>query len=240
LSPAESTQKSKSTGPRTPEGKAKVSRNATRHGLTGRVVVLPSEDMDAFHAFCVELMQSLAPETPLERQYAQTFCDTQWRLNHARSFEDSMLAVGHFEDNNPIDTGHPQVDAALAAGKLFREESKAFVNLTLYEQRLQRTLKESLRQLQELRAERIAARQAALDEAVALRNLYKMKGQSYDPAPQSAGSQFVFSTLEIETEAHRQYRRADAKKAKNNHYDLAAYNLCPMPEVLQTSMGSPN
>ena len=91
MSPSQSTQKSKSTGPRTAEGKARSSTNALRHGLTGRVIVLPSEDMDAYRAFCAELMADLAPETPLERQYAQTFCDTQWRLNRARSLEDSML-----------------------------------------------------------------------------------------------------------------------------------------------------
>ena len=85
------------TGPRTEEGKKKSALNATRHGLTGRVVVMPWEDMDAYMRFCAELMTDLAPETAVERQYAQTFCDTQWRLNRARSIEESMYALGHFE-----------------------------------------------------------------------------------------------------------------------------------------------
>jgi hypothetical protein len=140
MSPAQ-TQKSKSTGPRTPEGKARSSVNALRHGLTGRVVVLPSEDMDAYYAFCGDLIADLAPETPVERQYAQTFCDTQWRLNRARSIEDSMLSLGHFEAAGEIDADHPQVHAALTAARVFREDSKSFVNLSLYEQRLQRTSK---------------------------------------------------------------------------------------------------
>ena len=103
MSPVESTPQTKSTGPRTPEGKAIASHNALRHGLTGRVVVLPTEDMNAYRAFCKELMADLAPETALERQYAQTFCDTQWRLNRARSYEDSMLALGHFEHADSLD-----------------------------------------------------------------------------------------------------------------------------------------
>src|ERR1700691_1137600 len=180
MSPAQ-TQKSKSTGPRTPEGKARSCVNALRHGLTGRVVVLPSEDMNAYQAFCAELLADLAPETALERQYAQTFCDTQWRLNRARSIEDSMLSLGHFEAAGDIDTAHPEIHAALTAARVFREDSKSFVNLSLYEQRLQRTLKESLRQLQELQAKRIAAKQTALDAAVLQRNLHKMNGQPYDP-----------------------------------------------------------
>ncbi len=231
MSPTQSTQKSKSTGPRTPEGKRRSCVNALRHGLTGRVVVLPSEDMDAYHAFCAELIADLAPETPVERQYAQTFCDTQWRLNRARAIEDSMLSLGHFEAAGDIDADHPQVHAALTAARVFREDSKSFVNLSLYEQRLQRTLKESLRQLQELQTKRIAARQTDLDAAVLVRNLHKMKGQSYDASADQDGNQFVYSTAEIEAEARRQYRRADAENAKRFGYDRDSYREFPLKQA---------
>jgi hypothetical protein len=222
MSPAESTQSSKSTGNRTPEGKERSSLNALRHGLTGRIIVLPSEDLNVYQDFCKELLADLAPETPVERQYAQTFCDTQWRLNRARSLEDSMFALGHFEGANIPGIEQPEVQTALTAAKVFRENSKAFVNLSLYEQRLQRTQKEALRQLQELQAKRIAARQtAALNqaeaEAVALRNLHKMKGEAFVP---DAG-QFVFSATQIEQEAHRQNRRADAQNARAHHNNRA-------------------
>jgi hypothetical protein len=213
MSPAESATQSKSTGPRTPEGKERSSHNALRHGLTGRVVVLPSEDLSVYQAFCKELMADLAPETPVERQYAQTFCDTQWRLNRARSIEDSMLALGHFEGAAFPGVEQPEIQTALTAAKVFRENSKAFVNLSLYEQRLQRTQKEALRQLQELQANRIAARQLALNEAVALRNLHKMKGEPFVVEVGADAGQFVFSATEIEREAHRQNRLADAQKA---------------------------
>jgi hypothetical protein len=229
MSPAESNNQnpSKPTGNRTPEGKQRSSLNALRHGLTGRIVVLPSEDINVYHAFCKELIADLAPETPVERQYAQTFCDTQWRLNRARSLEDGMLALGHFEGATVPGIEHPEIEAALTAAKVFRQDSKSFMNLTLYEQRLQRTQKEALRQLQELQAKRIAARQAALDEAVALRNLHKMKGESFVPDP----NQFVFSTAEIEREAHRQNRHADARNARTHHYNLAAYRESPLQQA---------
>jgi hypothetical protein len=216
MSPAESTTNqnpSKSTGPRTPEGKARSSHNATRHGLTGRVVVLPSEDMNVYHAFCKELMADLAPETPLERQYAQTFCDTQWRLNRARSFEDGMLTLGHFEGAAVQGVDHPEIEAVLTAANVFRQDSKSFLNLTLYEQRLQRTQKEALRQLQELQSKRIAARQSALDEAVAIRNLNKTKGEPVEVTPDNPPGQFVFSTAEIEREAHPQTLHHDLRGA---------------------------
>ena len=67
----------KSTGPRTEEGKRRSAINACRHGLTGRVVVLPEEDLEVYKAFSKQLVDSLAPETPVERQSAQIFVDTQ-------------------------------------------------------------------------------------------------------------------------------------------------------------------
>src|SRR5271168_532589 len=77
---------------RTPEGKARSSLNALRHGLTARVVVLPSEDMDAYQAFSKEIVDSLDAQTPVERQFAQTVADNQMahqphpidRRRHAR------------------------------------------------------------------------------------------------------------------------------------------------------------
>jgi hypothetical protein len=198
MSPAEFTPQTKSTGPRTPEGKAVSAMNAMRHGLTGRVVVLPSEDMNVYRAFCKELMEELAPESPLERQYAQTFCDTQWRLNRARSYEDSMLALGHFEHADSLGVQDPQTLAALTAAKVFRDNSKAFVNLSLYEQRLARQQKEALRQLEELQTKRRAARQEteqAAKQAAAADQSNKMTS--------STTPEFVYSTAEIEREATR-------------------------------------
>jgi hypothetical protein len=146
-----------------------------------------------------------------------------------------MLSLGHFEAAGNIDAGHPQIHAALTAARVFRQDSKAFVNLSLYEQRLQRTLKESLRQLQELQAQRRAARQAELDAAVAQRNLLKMKGQPYDPTQHAAidksVARFVFSPTEIEAEARRQDRCADARHAQKFLYNIADYREVPFQHV---------
>src|SRR5277367_2333111 len=223
---AASPQPNQSTGPRTQEGKQRSALNALRHDLTGRTIVMPYEDMDQYHIFCKRLFQSLAPETPLEEQYAQTFCDTQWRLNRARSLEDSMLALGHSEEAGEIETEHPQVHAALTAARVFRDDNKSFLNLSLYEQRLHRTLDKTLRELKALQAERKAQRQAELDAAVAERNLMKMKarhGGHHAPVDPEPTGQFVFSTTEIEAEARRQFRLADAATAQRHHYNFENY-----------------
>jgi hypothetical protein len=150
-----------SRGPNSPHGKHRSSQNAMRHGLTGRVIVLPSEDMEAYQKFSRELVDSLHPATPMEMQFAQTVADTQWRLNRARTFEDGMLALGHFEAAGNFTADSPEIHAALTAAKVFRDHSKDFVNLSLYEQRLSRAHKEAYRQLRELQAARKAEREAA-------------------------------------------------------------------------------
>src|ERR1035441_6406046 len=65
------------TSNRTQAGKARSSMNALRHGLTARVVLLPSEDMDAYQAFSKEIVDSLDPQTPVARQFAQTVADNR-------------------------------------------------------------------------------------------------------------------------------------------------------------------
>ena len=198
MSPTQTNEQSQSTGPRTPEGKARSSMNALRHGLTGRVVVMPHEDLNAYNAFCADLMKDLAPEGPIETQYAQTFCDTQWRLNRIRSIEDSLFALGHCEEPGEIDTNHPEVHAALTAARVFRDNSKAFANLSLYEQRLNRTLKEALRQLHELQHKRREAESKREAQA-----RVKTRTIANKPSPNPA-PQFVFSTSQIASGSPRQ------------------------------------
>ena len=107
----------KSHGPTTPQGRARSKMNALRHGLTARVVVLPSEDMDAYNAFSKEIVDSLDPQTPVERQFAQTVADNQWRINRIRSIEDGMLCMGHFEAAGDFDYPSPEIHSAMTAAE---------------------------------------------------------------------------------------------------------------------------
>ena len=163
-----------STGPHTEIGKKTSSLNALRHGLTARVVVLPTEDLAAYQRFSAEFILDLGPETFAERQFAQTIIDTQWRLNRVRTLEDGMLSLGHFGPDGQTDYGHPEIHAALTAAAVWREHSQAFVNLSMHEQRLYRILKDASKSLEDLKAKRITARQTALDAARELHNMNHM------------------------------------------------------------------
>jgi len=155
-----------SNGPKSDRGKHRSSQNAMRHGLTGRIVVLPHEDMEVFKAFSKEIVESLNANSPMERQCAQAIADAQWRLNRARTFEDGMIALGHFEAEGNFTADSPEIHAALTAAKVFRDRSKDFANLALYEQRIGKAQKEAFRQLYDLQARRqaAAAMQPTLEE----------------------------------------------------------------------------
>ena len=58
----------KSTGPKTPEGKARARANAIKHGLTGAGVALPGEDQAAIEAEFLQAQEDFAPTTALGRK----------------------------------------------------------------------------------------------------------------------------------------------------------------------------
>jgi hypothetical protein len=205
-------------GAKTAEGKARSSMNALRHGLTARVVVLPTEDMAAYQAFSREIVDSLDAQTPVERQFAQTIADNQWRMNRIRSIEDGMLGLGHFEEAGDFEASNTEIHAAMTTARAFRDDSKAFVNLSIYEQRLHRTMKEALRLLKEIQTERRERFKADMDDAIRHHRTQEMKGLPFDPA------EFVYASHEIEREEGRRHRLHDAGIAEKACFNLAEYN----------------
>ena len=69
-----------STGPRTEEGKAKSSMNAVKTGLTGRTVLLPTDDIHAYYDHLDRHFAEFSPATDKEKALTQTIADTEWRL----------------------------------------------------------------------------------------------------------------------------------------------------------------
>jgi hypothetical protein len=225
----------KPTSGHTPEGKVRSSMNALRHGLTARVVVLPSEDMDAYRKFSTEMADSLDAQTPLERQFAQTVVDNQWRINRIRSIEDGMLGMGHYEAAGNFDANHPEIHAAMTAACAFRADSQSFVNLSIYEQRLHRSQKEALRQLRELQTERRALRKAEMDDAIRLLKTQQMKGLPHEPEPATKEKKFVYASVEIIAESARRDRLHDALTAEKANFNLDAYR--PVAPTILSSAG---
>ncbi len=84
-----------STGPQTPEGKGKVSRNAVRHGIYSDVPILPGlERAEDWQAHRAGVLQSLAPAGTLEQSLAERVALCLWRLKRVAVYETAVAAVG--------------------------------------------------------------------------------------------------------------------------------------------------
>ena len=77
----------RSTGPKTPGGKAASSMNALRHGLRARTVVLPGESREEFDRIHGALEDQYRPQNPRERHLVDQAAIAQWKLARAEAFE---------------------------------------------------------------------------------------------------------------------------------------------------------
>ena len=81
----------KSTGPRTPEGKARASRNNLRHGLHSRELVIPcgplAESSAQFEALRAAFHADLQPTTAYEAELVDRMARCQWLAIRAHRFE---------------------------------------------------------------------------------------------------------------------------------------------------------
>jgi hypothetical protein len=89
----------KSRGPKTPEGKARSSRNALKHGLRAeRFLVLADEDAAAFEALQAALLAELAPVGAVQTVLAQRVVSAAWRLGRADEIEAGILRERRHSD----------------------------------------------------------------------------------------------------------------------------------------------
>jgi hypothetical protein len=82
----------RSTGPRTAAGKTASSRNALRHGLTARQVVLAGEDAEAFDALRQRLQAEFSPRGPTQEFFVEQLASSMWRLRRVPALEAALLA----------------------------------------------------------------------------------------------------------------------------------------------------
>ncbi|MBN1816542.1 MAG: hypothetical protein JW828_04230 [Sedimentisphaerales bacterium] len=84
-----------STGPRTPEGKARAARNSLKHGLLAKEVVITegegAEDPQAFTALLEDLLEQFQPIGSLEEILVEKIAVCYWRLRRAQRYEVGVL-----------------------------------------------------------------------------------------------------------------------------------------------------
>jgi hypothetical protein len=96
----------RSRGPKTAAGRARSARNALKHGLTARrLVLLEDEDPAAFAAFQVAAQAELAPQGAFQADLVARMVTAAWRARRAdrleaallKQFQSSRYSVGPYD-----------------------------------------------------------------------------------------------------------------------------------------------
>ncbi|HXG33918.1 MAG TPA: hypothetical protein VNJ11_11170, partial [Bryobacteraceae bacterium] len=126
-----------STGPKTPEGKARSAQNALKHGLTSRsLIVLPGEE-EEFHALKTSLLAEVQPATTLEQLVFDQLLAAAWNLRRLRRLEAELFDGAR----------DPLTDPALEA---------RLNTLARYQARAERSFYRALKELRTLETQRVA------------------------------------------------------------------------------------
>ncbi len=163
---ANRTNAQKSTGPRTPEGKAAVSQNALKHGLRARNDVISSESQADFDRYRQRLLSELDPLSPMESMLAERIVSLSWRLRRVGRIQNQTIdALNTPDTTSPLSRLtqslgllRPQPDSstsqtALTLGRMaVKDFSNARVldRLLMYERRMEHSLYKTLLELQKL------------------------------------------------------------------------------------------
>src|SRR3954470_7871381 len=190
-----------STGPTSSEGKAKVSHNAVKTGLTGRTVLLPTDDVAAYQAQVERIFQQFSPEDDEEKRLTQSLADTLWRLDRIPSLEAGIYAIGRRELAAQFaDEEDEAVRKAMIEAQIFFSYRRDLNNLSVQEARLGRQYEKGEAELQRRIAEgaktandRQAAENGPWHDAIMHYREARKYGLPFGPAEIG----FEFSTEEI-------------------------------------------
>jgi hypothetical protein len=202
----------KSTGPVTDEGKAKSSLNAVKTGLTGRTVLLPTDDAIAYQEHLNRLFTKHTPAGDDEHNLVQTIADTEWRLLRIHPLEAGIFSLGlrklagQFADEpDPINREN------LIRTETYVVYRKELSNLAPQERRLRNQRKEDLAELKQLQQERLEKeKKAAAGANDEVARASQMANRAYDNKlpfdPRQFGFDFSYDEMVDFCEADLRHR----------------------------------
>ena len=149
----------KSTGPRTPEGKAAMRRNPLRHGLSAATVVLFYESEAEFEQFRQDLALDFGPVGAEECALVEQIAILRWRLRRASRAE-AALVNAEAERRRERLAVDPETSLRVDTSIMFDWLNEGMSALTRYESVIARQLDRAIATL-EARQVRRRAREAA-------------------------------------------------------------------------------
>ena len=183
-----------STGPKSEQGKATASLNAVKTALTGRTVLLPTEDAAEYERHIRAYEKEFQPVGQSEADLVQSIANTTWRLRRIPALEAAIFARGHIEFAESFNQYDHSLRPSMIELETFLKYEKQLRNLQLQQARLARRREKETAELRKMQQER-KAKQANELEAAGKRYVIAIeRDESFDPAANG----FDFSIAEIE------------------------------------------
>ena len=150
----------KSTGPRTQLGKTIASINSQKHGLTAQTTVIHSESQAEFDLYREQMLDELAPVSPMESMLAERIVTLSWRLKRAGRIQNQAIdALNAANTSSPLakltqSLSNPSASAPeLALGRMAIKDfanARVLDRLLMYERRIEHMLYKTLLEFQRL------------------------------------------------------------------------------------------
>lgn len=147
----------RSQGPVTPEGKARSSVNAMRHGLSSKKVVIAGESSEDYQALLDSYIEEFQPHSGFEAELVHTMAASRWRLRRLTAIESSIFEMELIRRRKDIDTQFTETIIENRIAFIFQklaDYSNTPAMLLRYEGTLTRTHDRAFKQLLALQARR--------------------------------------------------------------------------------------
>ncbi len=104
----------RSTGPRTAAGKARTSRNAIKHGLLGKHLLLENESVEDYDALLNGLIDSHQPVDTAEALLVEKMAIALWKMRRLHAVETATIHYSQITSPTLQRSNNPEVNAYLA------------------------------------------------------------------------------------------------------------------------------
>ncbi len=122
----------KSQGPTSPEGKARSSRNAEKHGMYGNAVLLHHESAEEFASLRDDYYSQFAPATRAESDLVDRMIAATWRLRRLAALESAALDHAIEAQRAELDATYQGLDPETRAHFAFDQLAGEGVTLHTY------------------------------------------------------------------------------------------------------------
>lgn len=144
-----------STGPRTEAGLETSSKNALKTGLTGKTVLLSTDNPAEYLAHVQRHIEELLPVGELEAQLVQRIADAHWRLNRISALERNFYKLGRIHCAGMFESEtDPAEREALVQAQTALMYDRNFRNLSIQEARIRRGYEKDMNELKALQSQR--------------------------------------------------------------------------------------